>query len=251
MRDMRKKNKEPSKSIGKKRTRSRPRLVDEDIPVSKKYISRSSALKGVDEGEEEDLDINAVQTQIEEQVSEKTIIEKEKDSDGEALGGEDDENGDAAAQEEVYPYLIPTLCEMDMDYIKNLVPYDDEVAYPIIDQLAVDLEWMTAIKKAPGAVSLETNGEVDIDDDDPLGGSIPDSPLVGGFSDIGRGGPCRIVIRLQSRLSNAPISVSKMRKLKHIQKKKPKVDVLKPVLEEDKKLFVNGLTRRKSFPKTS
>nr|XP_033509172.1 uncharacterized protein LOC117274071 [Nicotiana tomentosiformis] len=93
---------------------------------------------------------------------------------------------------EVHHYLIPTLREMDMDYMKNLVPYDDEVADPIVDQLAVDLEWVTAIKKAPSAVSLETNDEADIAQDDLLGRSILGSPLVGIFSDIGRGGPCRM-----------------------------------------------------------
>ncbi|OIT28914.1 hypothetical protein A4A49_43930 [Nicotiana attenuata] len=146
--------------------------------------------------------------------------------------------------------------------MKNLVPYDDEVVYPIIDQLAVDLEWVTVIKKAPGAVSLGTNDEVDIADYDPLDGSIPGSPPVGGFPDISRGGLCRMcndqpsdtdvheelkvvkekldkvlkilretqnwyessskvvespwykVSRLQSRLRNALISASKMRKLK-------------------------------------
>nr|XP_016489606.1 PREDICTED: acidic leucine-rich nuclear phosphoprotein 32 family member B-like [Nicotiana tabacum] len=36
---------------------------------------------------------------MEEQVSEKIIIEKEKDNDDETLGGEDDENGDDVAQE--------------------------------------------------------------------------------------------------------------------------------------------------------
>ncbi|OIT27561.1 hypothetical protein A4A49_23594 [Nicotiana attenuata] len=93
---------------------------------------------------------------------------------------------------EGHPYLISILPDMDMDYMKNLIPYDDEVADPIIDQLAVDLEWVTAIKKAPGAVSLEINDEDDNDDDDPLCGCIPGSPLVSYFSDIGRGGPCRM-----------------------------------------------------------
>ncbi|OIT29272.1 hypothetical protein A4A49_34360 [Nicotiana attenuata] len=90
------------------------------------------------------------------------------------------------------PLPIHTLCEMDMDYMKNLVPYDDEVADPIIDQLAVDLEWVTNIKKAPGVASLETNDEADIVDDDPLGGSILGLPLLGDFSNIGRGGLCRM-----------------------------------------------------------
>ncbi|OIT04917.1 hypothetical protein A4A49_01258 [Nicotiana attenuata] len=45
---------------------------------------------------------------------------------------------------------------------------------------------------APGAVSLVTYGEVDIYVDDPLGWSIPGSPLVDGFSNIGKGGPCRM-----------------------------------------------------------
>nr|XP_009590571.1 mitotic apparatus protein p62-like [Nicotiana tomentosiformis] len=48
---------------------------------------------------------------------------------------------------EVHPYLISALHEMDMDYMKNLIAYDDEVADPIIDQLAVDLEWVADIKK--------------------------------------------------------------------------------------------------------
>nr|XP_016442408.1 PREDICTED: glutamic acid-rich protein-like [Nicotiana tabacum] len=82
----------------KKRTRSKSRL-DEDIPVSKNFISRRLALEGVDDEKEEDLDINAAQTQMEEQVSEKIIVEEEKDSDDGALGVEDDENGVTAAQE--------------------------------------------------------------------------------------------------------------------------------------------------------
>ncbi|OIS97908.1 hypothetical protein A4A49_14794 [Nicotiana attenuata] len=94
--------------------------------------------------------------------------------------------------QEVHPYLISTRREMDMDYMKNSVPYDNEVAGPIIDHLALHTEWVTAIKKTLGAASLETNDEADIADNDPLGGSILGSPLVGGFSDIGRGGSCRM-----------------------------------------------------------
>lgn len=83
---------------------------------------------------------------------------------------------------------------MDMDYIKNLVPYDNEVADPIIDQLVVDLEWVTAIKKTLGVVRLQINDEVEFADNDPLGGNILGSLLVGGVSDkdIGRAGPCRM-----------------------------------------------------------
>lgn len=61
--------------------------------------------------------------------------------------------------QEVHPDLISILRDMDIDYVKNLVPYNYEVVDPIIDQLVVDLEWVTAIKKAPGGVSLEHNEE--------------------------------------------------------------------------------------------
>ncbi|OIT05102.1 hypothetical protein A4A49_15406 [Nicotiana attenuata] len=230
-------------SVSVKKNKPKSRLVDEDIPVSKKSVSRKLALEGIDEEEEEDLDINAAQTQIEEQVSETIIVEEEKDSDDEALvllardniarvdkkwirmannleffmknswskecfeltieylnkdmlpryksyvrkRKENNISGKKSKSAsyvmygfpwtfmEVHPYLIPTLREMDMDYMKNLVPYDDEVADPTIDQLAVDLESVNAIKKAPGAASLETNDEDDIVDDDPLGGSFATS----------------------------------------------------------------------------
>ncbi|OIT37666.1 hypothetical protein A4A49_02259 [Nicotiana attenuata] len=197
---------------------------------------------------------------------EKKIIGDEKDSDDEALGVEDDENGDDTAQEEVHPYLISTLREMDMNNMKNLVPYD-EVADPIIDQLAGDFEWVTAIIKT---TSLETNDEADIANDDPLCGSIPGLPLVGGISGIGIGGPWRMcnaqpsdidvhkelkVVNekldksYKSKLRNAPISASNMRKLKQSKKKKPRVDVLKSVLEEDKKLFCEWYGKKEKFPK--
>nr|XP_033510447.1 uncharacterized protein LOC104088623 [Nicotiana tomentosiformis] len=149
----------------------------------------------------------------------------------------------------------------------------------------------------PSVASLETNDEADIVDDDPLGGSIPSSPLVGDFSDIGREGPGRMcnaqlsdtdvrgelkvvnekldkvlmilgemqnqnespskvvespwykVTRLQSILRNAPISASKMKKLKYSKKKKPKVDILKPVSEEDKKILCEWFDKKEKFLK--
>lgn len=53
----------------------------------------------------------------------------------------------------MHPYLIPTFFLLYC-YMKIFVPYDDEVADPLIDKLAIDLEWVIAIKKAHGAVSL-------------------------------------------------------------------------------------------------
>ncbi|XP_059309835.1 uncharacterized protein LOC132060960 [Lycium ferocissimum] len=40
----------------------------------------------------------------------------------------------------VHPYLIPTVHELERDYMKNLLPYDDENNDPIIDELERELE---------------------------------------------------------------------------------------------------------------
>ncbi|OIT38612.1 hypothetical protein A4A49_07254 [Nicotiana attenuata] len=169
------------------------------------------------------------------------------------------------------PLTYSTLCEMDMDYMKNLVPYDDEVADPIIGQLAVDLEWVTAIKKAPSAVSLETNDEADIADDEPLGRSIHGSPLVSGFSDIDRGGPGRMCnaqssdtdVREELEVVNGKLHKS-YKIAKQIEEcsnfcrqdeeaetnqEEETKDVLKPVSEEDKKLLCEWFDKKEKFLK--
>lgn len=50
-------------------------------------------------------------------------------------------------------------------------------------------------------------------------------------------------------IEEGPIFASKMKKLKQIKNKKPKVDVLKPVAKEDKKLFNEYFDKKEKFSK--
>ncbi|XP_059311018.1 uncharacterized protein LOC132062469 [Lycium ferocissimum] len=51
----------------------------------------------------------------------------------------------AGVIEMAHPYLIPTVRELEQDYMKNLLPYDDENNDPIIDELERELEGVTVL----------------------------------------------------------------------------------------------------------
>ncbi|XP_060189462.1 uncharacterized protein LOC132618424 [Lycium barbarum] len=59
--------------------------------------------------------------------------------------GEGDPFKRAGVIEMVHPHLIPTVHELEQDYMKNLLPYDDENNDPIIDELEREPEGVTVL----------------------------------------------------------------------------------------------------------
>ncbi|XP_059289696.1 uncharacterized protein LOC132043234 [Lycium ferocissimum] len=69
----------------------------------------------------------------------------------------------------VHPYIIPTMREMEQDYMKDFLAFDDEVDDPTIDKLKTELEGVTILvtsqngSKAPSRLRKEPKENSDED----------------------------------------------------------------------------------------
>ncbi|XP_059284042.1 uncharacterized protein LOC132037534 [Lycium ferocissimum] len=109
----------------------------------------------------------------------------------------------AGVIEMVHPYLIPTVRELEQDYMKNLLPYDDENNDPIIDELERELEGVTVLitpknsskaSSRKGKESMENfdedyTQEAEDNHSEDLGGNSAAKDNVGVGTSMGRAAP--------------------------------------------------------------